>query len=944
MSRLGVDSNRGRAGLAASAGSRMAAVLLLAAGGLLAMPAGAAVCRVKTTGLAASDGSDWAQATSLQAALGRAACTELWVAAGAYKPANGSDRDASFVIRAGIAVYGGFGGAETDRAQRDPAQHRSVLSGDIDGNDIVDAHGVTRDHGDIVGNNSYTVVRIAPTALIDTVLDGFTLSAGQANRSMEPDAAFTARPAAAIPLGIAGGGLSCQAEAAGERCGPTLRALVIRGNRSDSLGGGLFCSGNSQGRCEAILRDVAFVGNSAGNGGAMALFSADGGGVDAVVENATFSRNVGIDGNAGLFAIGGSGVTRARLRNATFSGNEGGAILGMPNGPVENLDVQVSDSVLWDDVGNPSAYGTGVPVAFQRSLFRLPICPSPSTFTQTISGDPQLGALQEDGRTPLFVPGAGSVVVDAVDCTGVPTQDQRGVARPQGLRCDIGATEVRHARVTVAVSGGGKANAIADPAPVGAGVVNCREDSGVCTASYRVDPPVPGLLLTLQADAGQAVQSASGCGGSLAAGGFTFSTAAIDTDCSVSVQFAPLQRHIGGTVTGLAGSGLQLSLNGSETLAVSADGAFRFNTTLAGGDAYAAAIAVQPQQPRQDCVVVNGSGVVGAGDVTNIVIHCGAAATYTVGGTLSGLASGASVDLSVNGGPTLTLAANGAYAFAPRFLTGDSYRAEITAQPDAQYCTLARVEGTIGATDVTDLDVSCTAGGAQLQLSVDDGGTFARYGQMRDYRITLANHGNGTATDVAVDALLDASFDQANLRWICVAGTPGATCAASGSGAFHDIVTLSPGTRLVWVVSVPIHNDSPDAQAVFLAQAAGAPGASDTNTLVLFRDGLDVPYGDGATAPGPSAAAAATKGIGAALEMPHADGVAADPAATAGTDANRHERSPVGLGASTPRAAVAPGDPTAVPVDDPASLFGLILLLMVGGGAIASRWNGSQTR
>ena len=53
-----------------------------------------------------------------------------------------------------------------------------------------------------------------------------------------------------------------------------------------------------------------------------------------------------------------------------------------------------------------------------------------------------LGALADNGgTTPTLLPQATSPAIDAADCVGI-SPDQRGVARPQGARCDIGAVEV----------------------------------------------------------------------------------------------------------------------------------------------------------------------------------------------------------------------------------------------------------------------------------------------------------------------------------------------------------------------------------------------------------------------------------------------------------------------------------------------------------------------
>lgn len=813
---------------------------LLLAGGAFGH-AQAAVCRVAVDGAGGNDGSSWAQATGLPSALGNPACSEIWVAAGVYKPSAGTDRAATFAIRPGLAVYGGFAGTESVRDQRDPAVHRSVLSGDIGGDDVVDTHGVTAAASDIVGGNSYHAVRI-DAATADTVLDGFTLSGGQADGTEAADSG--------------GGGLLCYG--IGQACNPTLRRLLFRGNYAMS-GGGMACFARKQGSCGAVLESAAFVGNAALLGGAVANVGDSGGVASASLRDVTFHGNSAAQWGGAFANVGGAGGTvDATLANVTFSGNSApfaGAVASLGSGGTTR--VTLVDAILWGDAPDEVASQGGT-VSLNRSILQG-ACPAGVTCTDAVAGNPQLGALHDaGGAMPVLLPGIGSVAIDVVACDDAAATDPRGVARPQGARCDAGAAEVRQARLAVEVSGGGEVGAIAAPPPLGAAIDECRQDTGACAAWYRIEPDAPAIALTLHADAGNTVQSASGCGGSLA--GSVFTTATLQGDCTVQVAFAPAQHAIGGTVTGLAGSGLVLSLNGAESLPVASDGTFAFDTPIAGGDPYEVSVATQPSAPAQACRVVNGSGTVGAGDVTDVVVHCGPAFTYAVGGTLGGLASGASITLSINGGSELTLAADGAYAFAPRFAPGDGYVVAVAAQPAGQHCTPTHAEGTVGDADVTDVDVTCTAGGAQLQLDVTDGGDYARYGQVRDYFVSLSNTGNGSAENVVLDADLDAAFDVANMQWTCVDGAPGTACTAQGAGGFADSATLPPGTSLVWIVSVPIRADSDAADATFLAHASGASDASDTDTLVVFRDGLDVPYADGAEAMDPVRAAAAREG------------------------------------------------------------------------------------
>ena len=78
---------------------------------------------------------------------------------------------------------------------------------------------------------------------------------------------------------------------------------------------------------------------------------------------------------------------------------------------------------------------------------------------------------------------------------------------------------------------------------------------------------------------------------------------------------------IGGTVSGLSGTGLVLQNNGGNDLAVGADGAFTFGASIASGEAYDVTILLQPSSPAQTCVVTNGSGTANA-DVTSVHVSC----------------------------------------------------------------------------------------------------------------------------------------------------------------------------------------------------------------------------------------------------------------------------------------------------------------------------------
>jgi hypothetical protein len=237
----------------------------------------------------ADDGSSWTDAyTDLQDALGAAGSgDEIWVAEGVYTPGSAGVLTATFQLESGVEVYGGFAGSETARDERDWQAHVTVLSGDIDANDVTDADGVVTDTGDIAGANAYHVVTGSGT---DTtaVLDGFTITAGYAEYSLTPDSL--------------GGGMFIF------NGSPTLINLILRGNRARSAGGGMYIGGNSN----PTLSDVGFHNNHAYQGGGMRNY-----GSAPTLIDVTFNENTAATGGGGM----GNSESDPVLLGVTFSGN-----------------------------------------------------------------------------------------------------------------------------------------------------------------------------------------------------------------------------------------------------------------------------------------------------------------------------------------------------------------------------------------------------------------------------------------------------------------------------------------------------------------------------------------------------------------------------------------------------------------------------------------------
>jgi len=171
----------------------------------------------------------------------------------------------------------------------------------------------------------------------------------------------------------------------------------------------------------------------------------------------------------------------------------------------------------------------------------------------------------------------------------------------------------------------------------------------------------------------------------------------------------PPMYTIGGTVSALAGSGLVLQQDGGDDLPISANGTFAFATPLVRGSAYSVTVSVQPGNPAQTCAVTNGDGTVAGADVTDIEVNCSTTPTYTIGGTVSGLA-GSGLVLQQDGGDNLAVTANGNFTFAMPLFDGVPYAVSVFAQPSnpAQTCAVANGTGTVNGANVNDVAVTCT--------------------------------------------------------------------------------------------------------------------------------------------------------------------------------------------------------------------------------------------
>jgi hypothetical protein len=226
---------------------------------------------------------------------------------------------------------------------------------------------------------------------------------------------------------------------------------------AEAHGGGIDVHGTARLEGSTLSGNTARSGNHSGGGGIASVG-------DLTLVNSTVSGNSanGIDSFGGGIEAG-----RLSLVYSTVAGNgsdEAGNVsmtnyLSSAFGSVVANPVFVQNNsqcghALVSLGHNASPGGTGVPPEFPAD--------TSCGFTNTAAGDlPPTAALHlgslaaNGGPTQTILPGGASALIDAIplaDCqaslaAGITT-DQRGVARPQGSGCDIGAVEVAQTPVT----------------------------------------------------------------------------------------------------------------------------------------------------------------------------------------------------------------------------------------------------------------------------------------------------------------------------------------------------------------------------------------------------------------------------------------------------------------------------------------------------------------
>ncbi|MDH3307432.1 MAG: hypothetical protein OEO77_07960, partial [Acidimicrobiia bacterium] len=260
--------------------------------------------------------------------------------------------------------------------------------------------------------------------------------------------------------------------------GFTITDSTVAGNTATGKGGGIYENTGSSSPASIYTR-VTISGNTAGTG-AGAYFANSSGSV--VITESTISGNTAtVDGGGGLYNSTGLTLARSTLSgntsntrgggfyniagtvsatNSTISGNSatasGGGIFESSNNGTTLNNVTVT--------ANTAPVGSGITVSAGKLTMANTVVAgntgSPNnvngTFTGTpnlTTGDPILGPLGDNGGPTLtHLPLSGSPAINAGTNATCATIDQRNVARPQGVACDLGAVEAGLADLSITMA------------------------------------------------------------------------------------------------------------------------------------------------------------------------------------------------------------------------------------------------------------------------------------------------------------------------------------------------------------------------------------------------------------------------------------------------------------------------------------------------------------
>lgn len=228
-----------------------------------------------------------------------------------------------------------------------------------------------------------------------------------------------------------GGGMSSHSS------NPRLNDVSFNANIGNT-GGGMLNLSNSN----PILTNVTFSANIAQSDSGGGMFNSSS---NPILTNVTFSANIAVREGGGMLNSEGSSPT---LTNVTFSANAsivaGSGMLNRNDSRPTLHNVIIAGSMRGEDCINQS--GSSLNAASSNNLIQDAdqACDLVDGANGNLVGvDPLLGPLADNGgATQMYALLPDSPAINAGSNAACAETDQRGISRPQGAVCDIGAYEL----------------------------------------------------------------------------------------------------------------------------------------------------------------------------------------------------------------------------------------------------------------------------------------------------------------------------------------------------------------------------------------------------------------------------------------------------------------------------------------------------------------------
>ncbi len=220
----------------------------------------------------------------------------------------------------------------------------------------------------------------------------------------------------------------------------TLSKSTVRGNRAGGDGGGISMNGGDSLSLERSTVSGNLAGNQAFGGDGGGIYSPSG--VSSTIENSTISGNRSRGPSSqggGIYASGGSSMD---LTSVTVAFNDSSDDIG---GGIYNpgADVDLLSTIVARNEGQPGNHNCGGdgPGSLGSNLEDRDTCALGGAGDLPDASPGMTALASNGGPTQTHALKGSSDAVDAGDAGSCPPTDQRGVDRPQGAECDIGAFE-----------------------------------------------------------------------------------------------------------------------------------------------------------------------------------------------------------------------------------------------------------------------------------------------------------------------------------------------------------------------------------------------------------------------------------------------------------------------------------------------------------------------